>query len=87
MTSGGADPSSLLTNVTATGPVASFTEYRHTGLSAPTGDPRFAAPAGARQALAWLAPGGPRRIFGTYSSSWMRLSNVRLPIISRATSG
>src|SRR5262249_28504611 len=34
-----------------------------------------------------VVPGGAVRIVGTYSSSWMRLSNVRLPIMSRATSG
>lgn len=47
----------------------------------------FAAPGGARQALTALGPGGPARIAGTYSSSWMRPSKVRLLIISSATSG
>ena len=32
-------------------------------------------------------PGGPARIVGTYSSSWMLPSKVRLLIISNATSG
>src|SRR6185312_1205303 len=45
------------------------------------------APGGARQALAPPGPGGPARIAGTYSSSWMRPSKVRLLIISSATSG
>jgi DNA-binding LacI/PurR family transcriptional regulator len=36
---------------------------------------------------AYIALGGPARIVGTYSSSWMRPSKVRLLIISRATSG
>jgi hypothetical protein len=41
----------------------------------------------AGQALAVSAPGGPARIVGTYSSSWMRPSKVRLLVISSATSG
>jgi len=45
------------------------------------------ARAGAGQALTVLVPGGPVRTVGTYSSSWIRPSNVRLLIISRATSG
>ena len=32
-------------------------------------------------------PGGPVRTVGTYSSSWSLPSNVRLPTISRPTSG
>jgi hypothetical protein len=47
----------------------------------------FAAPGGARQALTVLVAGGPARIAGAYSSSWMRPSKVRLLIMSRATSG
>ena len=39
------------------------------------------------QALSALAPGGPLRTVGTYSSSWMRPSKVRLLVMSRATSG
>jgi hypothetical protein len=50
-------------------------------------DRGFAAPVGACQPLIVLVPGGPARIDGTYSSSWMRPSNVRLLIMSRATSG
>ena len=42
---------------------------------------------GAHQALAAVVPGGPTRIVGRYSSSWMRPSNVRLLVMSRATSG
>lgn len=49
--------------------------------------PSPAAPGGARQALTLLVPGGPARIVGTYSSSWMRPSKVRLLIMSSATSG
>ena len=45
-----------------------------------------AGPGGARQALT-LFTGGPARIVGTYSRSWMRPSKVRLLIMSRATSG
>ena len=41
----------------------------------------------AAQALALLVPGGPARTVGTYSTSWMRPSKVRLLIMSRATSG
>ena len=37
--------------------------------------------------LAALVPGGPVRTVGTYSSSWVRPSKVRLLIMSRATSG
>jgi hypothetical protein len=33
-----------------------------------------------------LVPWGPAKTLGTYSSSWMRPSKVRLSIISRATS-
>ncbi len=47
----------------------------------------FAAPGGARQALTPLVPGGPARMVGTYSSSWMRPSKVRLLVMSSATSG
>ena len=43
--------------------------------------------AGAGQALTVLVPGGPVRTVGTYSSSWVRPSKVRLLIMSRATSG
>ena len=50
-------------------------------------DGGFAAPGGARQALIPLVSGGPARIVGTYSSSWMRPSKVRLLIMSSATSG
>ncbi len=50
-------------------------------------DRGFAAPGGARQALAPLVPGGPARMVGTYSSSWMRPSKVRLLVMSSATSG
>ena len=42
---------------------------------------------GRGQALTPLVPGGPDRIVGRYSSSWVRPSKVRLLIISRATSG
>ena len=46
-----------------------------------------AGPSGAGQALTALVLGGPARIVGRYSSSWMRPSKVRLLIMSRATSG
>jgi hypothetical protein len=39
------------------------------------------------QAPAPLVPGGPARMVGTYSSSWMRPSKVRLLVMSSATSG
>ena len=37
--------------------------------------------------LTVLVPGGPARTVGTYSTSWMRPSKVRLLIMSSATSG
>ncbi len=50
-------------------------------------DRGFTGSAGACHALTALVPGGPARIVGMYSSSWMRPSKVRLLIMSRATSG
>jgi hypothetical protein len=50
-------------------------------------DRGFATLGGAGQALTRLVPGGPVRTVGTYSSSWVRPSKVRLLIMLRATSG
>jgi hypothetical protein len=50
-------------------------------------DPGSAVQVVPRQALALLVPGGPARTVGTYSSSWIRPSKVRLLIMSSATSG
>ena len=53
---------------------------------APT-PPEWLGRHGSRNRSAFPAPGGPSRTVGTYSTSCNRPSNVRLAIISSATSG
>ena len=68
----------------ATGSCPGRQSLRQQDLGGSTGGPLRQV---ACQALALLVPGGPARIVGTYSRSWMRPSKVRLLIISSATSG
>ncbi len=58
------------------------------GFRPPAEEPRRRGPGTIARAVPQPAgPGGPVRTVGTYSSSWIRPSNVRLATMSRATSG